>query len=87
MLKNDIYNIYREFDYAAVKTIVLKSLIKIAKEEALMKRLNVSNDFMLGYDRVGDNHNNVIDAPLPWWLCCPITLDHMYYDVDHMDDS
>jgi 5-methylcytosine-specific restriction endonuclease McrA len=62
MLKNDIYNIDREFDYATVKTIVLKSLVKIAKEEALKKRLNVSNNFILDYDTVDDNHNKVIYA-------------------------
>jgi hypothetical protein len=65
MLKNDIYNIDREFDYTTVKTIVLKSLVKLAKEEALKERLNVSNDFILGYARVDDNHNNVIDAAPP----------------------
>jgi hypothetical protein len=35
MLKNNIYNIDREFDYSTVKSIVVKSLVKIAKEEAL----------------------------------------------------
>jgi hypothetical protein len=55
MLKNNIYNIDREFDYATVKTIVLKSLVKIAKEEALKKRLNVSND----YCAIDDNPDNI----------------------------
>jgi len=41
---------------------VLKSLVKIAKEEALKKRLNVSNNFILDYDTVDDNHNKVIYA-------------------------
>jgi hypothetical protein len=58
MLKNDIYNIDREFDYTTVKTIVLKSLVKLAKEEALKKILNVSNDFIVDYDRVADNHES-----------------------------
>jgi hypothetical protein len=31
MLENDVYNIDREFDYATVKGIVLRSLEKIAK--------------------------------------------------------
>jgi hypothetical protein len=35
MLKNNIYNIGKEFDYPAIKDIVVKSLQKIVKEEAL----------------------------------------------------
>jgi hypothetical protein len=35
MLKNNIYNIDKEFDYCTVKAIVVKSLEKIVKEEAL----------------------------------------------------
>jgi hypothetical protein len=35
MLKNNIYNIDREFDYATVKSIVVKSLENIVKDEAL----------------------------------------------------
>ena len=35
MLKNDIYNIDREFDYTIVKNIVVKSLENRANEEAL----------------------------------------------------
>jgi hypothetical protein len=41
MLKNNHYKIDREFDYATVKGIVLKSLEKIAKKEALKKGDNV----------------------------------------------
>ena len=37
MLKNNIYNVGREFDYSTVKAIVIQSLEKIAKE-ALKKR-------------------------------------------------
>jgi hypothetical protein len=33
MLENNIYNIDREFDYATIKAIVLKSVEMIAKEE------------------------------------------------------
>jgi hypothetical protein len=35
MLKNNIYNIDKEFDYSAVKAIVVKSLEKILKQESL----------------------------------------------------
>ncbi len=41
MLENNIYNIDRDFDYATVKAIVIKSLQKIAKEEAALE--NTSN--------------------------------------------
>jgi hypothetical protein len=40
MLENNSYNIDREFDYTTVKNIVLRSLEKIAKEEASKKRPN-----------------------------------------------
>jgi hypothetical protein len=33
MLKNNIYNIDKEFDYPTIKGIVLKSLEKIVKEQ------------------------------------------------------
>jgi hypothetical protein len=39
MLKNNIYNIDREFNYATIKAIVVKSLEKI-EEETLKKRSN-----------------------------------------------
>ena len=62
MLETNIYNIDREFDYTTVKSIVVKSLQNIAKEEALKKKCNVSND----YGSVNDNHNNnIIQAPPP----------------------
>jgi hypothetical protein len=38
MLKNDIYNIDREFDYDTVRSIVLESLEKLVKEEALKRK-------------------------------------------------
>ena len=41
MLESNIYNIDRDFDYATVKAIVIKSLEKIAKEEAALE--NTSN--------------------------------------------
>jgi hypothetical protein len=44
MLKNNIYNIDREFDYPTIKDIVIQSLENIAKEEALKKRPTASDD-------------------------------------------
>jgi hypothetical protein len=58
MLENNIYNIDREFDYATVKTIVLKSLVKIAKEEALKKRPNVSNELSQLWYQLAQNYLN-----------------------------
>ena len=40
MLESNIYNIDRNFDYTTVRSIVLKSLDKIAKEEALKNTHN-----------------------------------------------
>jgi hypothetical protein len=60
MFSNNIYNIDREFDYTTVKNIVLRSLEKIAKEEASKKR---HNDVIFDFK---DNHyrNNVkLSAP------------------------
>ena len=61
MLKNNHYNNYREFDYATVKDIVLKSLEKIAKEEALKK----GDDVVFDYGSVDDNPNNIGQAAPP----------------------
>jgi hypothetical protein len=41
MLENNIYNIDIQFDYSRIKDIILKSLEKIVKEEALK---NIRND-------------------------------------------
>ena len=41
MLKN---NIDKEFDYSTIKAIVVKSLEKIAKQEALKNRFNFINE-------------------------------------------
>jgi hypothetical protein len=65
MLKNNIYNIDREFDYPTVKAIVLKSLVKIAKEDALKKKSNVPNNVVFHYDSVYDNPNNMSQATRP----------------------
>ena len=56
MLKNNIYNIDKEFDYGTIKAIVLNSLQNIAKEEALKKR---SNDLVFDYCQADDNPSNV----------------------------
>jgi hypothetical protein len=44
MLKNNIYNIDKAFDYPTIKAIVLKSLQKIVKEGVLKNTSNVTND-------------------------------------------
>ena len=44
MLKNNGYNIDREFEYATIKDIVVKSLEKIVKEEALKNTANIPHD-------------------------------------------
>jgi hypothetical protein len=62
MFKNNIYNIDREFDYATIKGIVLKSLEKIAQEAALENTSNVP-------DRVPihpkDNDDRPVNIKLP----------------------
>jgi hypothetical protein len=64
MLRNNIYNIDREFNYATVKSIVVKSLEKIAKEEALNRRANIPRDVI--FDSKDNDYypNNVkLSAP------------------------
>jgi hypothetical protein len=53
MLQNNVYNIDREFDYSTIKAIVLKSLEKIVKEEALKNTTNIRNDVI--FDSKVDN--------------------------------
>jgi len=43
MLKNNIYNIDKEFDYPTIKDIVIQSLEKLVKEEALKNNSNIPN--------------------------------------------
>jgi hypothetical protein len=63
MLKNNIYNIDREFDYTTVKNIVLRSLEKIAKEETSKKR---TNDVIFDYRDNGYTNNvNLVPPPSP----------------------
>jgi hypothetical protein len=44
MLKNNIYNIDKEFDYGTIKAFVVKSLEKIAKEATLKNASDVLFD-------------------------------------------
>jgi 5-methylcytosine-specific restriction endonuclease McrA len=44
MLKNNIYNIDREFDYPIVKGIAIRSLEKIVKEKELKHTTNIPHD-------------------------------------------
>jgi hypothetical protein len=64
MLKNNIYNIDMEFDYATVKDIVLKSLEKIIKEEAFKNISNIRNDIISDCEGNGDPKNINLLAPL-----------------------
>ncbi|MFL6315311.1 MAG: hypothetical protein ACJ705_04845 [Nitrososphaeraceae archaeon] len=41
MLKSNIYNIDKEFDYSTIKSIIVKPFEKIAKQEALKKKSNI----------------------------------------------
>ncbi|MFL6320206.1 MAG: hypothetical protein ACJ72Q_07010 [Nitrososphaeraceae archaeon] len=65
MLKNDVYNIDREFDHTTVKSIVVKSLEKTVKEEALK---NIHNDGIFD-SKDNDDHpvnvNRLSAPPIP----------------------
>jgi hypothetical protein len=65
MLKNNDYNIDREFDYATVRSLVLTSLEKIVKQEALKNKPNVLNDLLFDYGGVEYNPNNISQAAMP----------------------
>ena len=56
MFESNLYNIDRDFDYGTVKAIVIKSLEKIAKEEAALKSAMGHYD----HDSIDDKPNNVI---------------------------
>jgi hypothetical protein len=58
MLKNNIYNLDNEFDYSTIKSIVVKSLEKIAKQEALKKKSNILHD-VISDSKGNDDPNNV----------------------------
>jgi hypothetical protein len=62
MLQNNVYNIDREFDYATVKDIVLRSLEKIAKEEAFKHTFNIPDDLL--FDSKGDVKPSAPPTPL-----------------------
>jgi hypothetical protein len=65
MLKNNSYNIDRHFDYTAVRSIVLKSLEKIANEQVLKNSRNgVIFDFKDNDDHPA-NVNNLLAPPTP----------------------
>ena len=60
MLKTNIYNIDREFDYSTVRAIVLKSLEKIVIDEALK---NIPQDVIFHF-KDNDYPNSVIQAAI-----------------------
>src|SRR5919205_446644 len=61
MLENNIYNIERNFDYTTIRSIVLKSLENIVKDEALKNiQRNVIFDF-----KDGNYSDNVKSHPPP----------------------
>ena len=67
MLKNDVYNVDKEFDYSTIKAVVIKSLEKIAKEEALKNKANFIND-VISYPEDTADHaliNNPLAPPSP----------------------
>jgi hypothetical protein len=63
MLKNNIYNIDKEFDYTTLKAIVVKSLEKIAKQEALKNASNIPDDVLSDSKGIDDPNNMKIFAP------------------------
>src|ERR687885_178286 len=62
MLKNNIYNIEREFDYPTIKGIVIESLDTIAKEGALKNRAYVSPNAVSDFK---DNDVKLLSPPTP----------------------
>ncbi|MFL6358337.1 MAG: hypothetical protein ACJ72V_03215 [Nitrososphaeraceae archaeon] len=64
MLKNNIYNLDNEFDYSTIKSIVVKSLEKIAKQEALKKKSNIPDDVIPDCEGNGDPNSVNFVAPL-----------------------
>jgi 5-methylcytosine-specific restriction endonuclease McrA len=62
MLQDNVYDIDKTFDYDIIKAIVFSSLEKIAKEEALEKKVTVTYD----YEYINDSNNVVqITPPTP----------------------
>ncbi|MFL6320408.1 MAG: hypothetical protein ACJ71K_14190 [Nitrososphaeraceae archaeon] len=58
MLKSNIYNIDKEFDYSTIKSIIVKPFEKIAKQEALKKKSNILHD-VISDSKGNDDPNNV----------------------------
>ena len=65
MIENNIYNIDREFGYHTIRGIVIQSLEKIAKEEALKNTANIPHDTIFEDNDYPNNFNLL--AP----LACP----------------
>jgi hypothetical protein len=66
MLESNIYNIDTNFDYITVRSFVLKSLDKIVKDEALKKRVYVSQDAVSDFkDNLYPNDVNLLAPPTP----------------------
>src|SRR5919199_5403275 len=64
MLKNNIYNIDWEFDYPTIKDIVIQSLEKIVKEEALKNTAYIPHDTIFEHNDY-PNSVNLIAPPSP----------------------
>ena len=65
MLSNNIYNIDKEFDYPTIKDIVIQSLEKIVKEEALKKRANIPHDTIFEHNDYPNSVNLVAPPTSP----------------------
>jgi hypothetical protein len=61
MLKNNIYNIDKEFDYDTIKAFVIKSLRKMIKEEALKNTANIPHDTIFE----DNDYPNSVELPAP----------------------
>ena len=74
MLKNNIYNMDKEFDYPTIKGIVLKSIEKIVKEEALKNTANLPHDAIFE----DNDYPNNVKPPAP-----PTSLLHLKHLNHH----
>jgi hypothetical protein len=64
MFKNNIHNIDREYDYPTIKNLVIQSLEKIVKEEALKNTANIPHDTIFEDNDIPDNVN-LLAPPTP----------------------
>jgi hypothetical protein len=62
MLRNNIYNIHKEFDYSTVRAIVVNSLEKMLKQESLRDTSIISNHIL---PDTKDGANNQLAPPTP----------------------